>query len=237
MSENIRILVLNPVSVEIWNELTYKYLEKIIESSTQIVVKNVEKAPPAIEYEYDKVLAEHLVVEEVVKANKEGFNAVVINCFDDPGLYASREVSDIPVFGIGETSLYYALMIGNNIAIISTGRHSSIIYRRRVRELGIEDRVVYIAGIEMPVLDLRKDERKTIDMLVKELEKAVNNYNADVAVLGCGGLIGLADYLSNIMNMPVIDPTLVTVKIAEASAKLKYRHSKKFSAKHHEIYR
>lgn len=222
------MLILNPVSVKHWNDLVYRYVSRFLEPSTEVVVKNIDGAPPAIECEYDKALAEHLVVEEVIRAEKEGFNAVVINCFDDPGLRASREVVDIPVFGIGETSLYYALILGDSIAIISTGRNSLTLYRRKVRELGIENRVVYVSGIEVPVLKLRTDEETVVNMLINEIDKAVNEFGAEVVVLGCGGFIGFADTLSKRCGVPVVDPTIVTVKIAEATVRIGYTHSKKF---------
>jgi len=224
----VKILILNPVSTTIWDNLVYEYIKRVIELTTQIIVKSIRDAPPAIECEYDRVLAEHLVVREVISASKEGFDAVIINCFDDPGLRASREVSQIPVFGIGETSLYYALILGDNIAIISTGKYSLIAYRRKARELGIEDRVVYISGIEIPVLELRTREKAVREALLSEIKKAVESCGAEVIVLGCGGFIGLSEELSRESGVPVIDPTLVTVKIAESAVKLGYVHSKKF---------
>jgi allantoin racemase len=224
----IKILILNPVSTTIWNDLVYEYIKKIVEPTTQIVIRNIGDAPPAIECEYDKTLAEHLVVGEVINANREGFNAVVINCFDDPGLHSSRETSDIPVFGIGETSLYYALVLGDNIAIISTGKYSMVAYRRKARELGIEDRVVYISGIEVPVLELRSNEKLIKEMLMNEIRRAVESWGAEVVVLGCGGFIGISEELSRECGIPIVDPTLVTVKMAESTVKLGYVHSKRF---------
>ena len=224
----VKILILNPVSSTMWDSLVYEYVKRIIEPTTQIIVKSIREAPLAIECEYDRALAEHLVVREVINANKEGFNAVVINCFDDPGLHASREVSEIPVFGIGETSLYYALLLGNNIAIVSTGKYSIVAYRRKARELGIENRVVYVSGIEIPVLDLRTHVKLVRELVISEIKKAIENYGAEVVVLGCGGFIGLSEEFSRECGIPVVDPTLVTVKTAESVVKLGYMHSKKF---------
>lgn len=228
IKRSIRLLILNPVSTDIWNDLVYKAVSEIVEESTRIDVRNLREGPPAIETEYDKTLAEHYVVEEVVKAEKEGYDAVVINCFDDPGLNASREVVKIPVFGIGETSIIYSLLLGHHIAIISTGRNSLVAYRRRVRELGVENRVVYVSGIDIPVLKLRESIDLTKDHLIKEIVRARDVYGADVIVLGCGGLIGLARELSEETGVVIIDPTLVTVKIAEATTRLGYTYSRIF---------
>ncbi|MGB9785434.1 MAG: aspartate/glutamate racemase family protein [Fervidicoccaceae archaeon] len=224
----MKLLVLNPVSTEIWDEVTSNYVKRYLEPSTSLEIRSLREGPEAIESEYDKALAERYVVEEVMRAEREKFDAVVINCFDDPGLHASREVASIPVFGIGETSLYYALMLGEGIAVISTGKYASISYRKKARELGIESRLVYSAGIELPVLELKKDPRRVKELLHGDIERAINDHRAEVVVLGCGGFIGMAEELSKSFKIPIIDPTLVTVKVAEASVKMGYRHSKLF---------
>lgn len=227
----LSILILNPVSTGIWNELTYSYCRKTVSSETDIYVKNLSKGPKAIEYDYDREIAAPYVVEEVIKADKEGFDAIVINCFDDPGLDAAREVSDKLVLGIGETSIMAALLLGHRIAIISTGRQSVPIYHKKTMALGIKDRIVHIAGIDIGVLDIRKDINKVKEILFREIEDSVKQHGSEVVVLGCGGFIGLAEELSTKAGVPVIDPTLVTVKIAESLAKLRLRHSKMFKRK------
>mgnify|MGYP000430341311 CR=1 FL=1 len=223
----IRILVLNPVATEVWNKLTYNCLTKIASPETEIVVRNIKEGPKVIESNYDRDYAAHYVVNEVIKADKEGFNAIIINCFDDPGLYAAREVSNTLILGIGETSINIALLLGFRIAIISTGSNAKLLYYRRAVELGIDKRVVYTGGIDIGVLELRKDEEKVMELLLNEGRKAVDEYGADVIVLGCGGFIGMAEKLSKKLNVPVIDPSEVTFKIAESLARIGIKHSRK----------
>lgn len=226
MNSMYRLLIINPVGTSTWNDLTLKYAKTILSNDFDVEVRNLPRAPPAIECEYDKEMASPYVVEEVLKAGREGFNGVVINCFDDPGLEASREVSDILVLGIGETSIVAALLLGYRIAIISTGRHSKLTYYKKAVALGLEKRIVYTSGIDIPVLDIRKDLDKVRDLLLNEIKKAVDSYGAEVIVLGCGGFIGLAKDLSDISGVPVIDPTITTLKIAESLIRLGTRHSK-----------
>ncbi len=220
-----KILVLNPVNTDVWNELTLTYVKKVISPEVEVFVRSLSRGPPAIESEYDRDLAAPYVIEEVLKAAGEGFHAVIINCFDDPGLRASREVSKILVLGIGETSLTVATLLGYRIAVISTGsRYSRTAYYRKAIELGIEKRVVYASGIDVRVLDLRKDLNMVKKAILDEAKKAINDFGAEVIVLGCGGLIGLSEELSELLGVPVIDPTLITVKVAEALIKMKLRH-------------
>ncbi len=225
------ILILNPVSIDVWNELTYSYCRKIVSPEIEIHVRNLPKGPKAIEYDYDREIAAFYVIEEVIKADKEGFDAIVINCFDDPGLDAAREVSNKLVLGIGETSMITALLLGHRIAIVSTGEQSIPIYHRKAMTLGIEDRVVHIAGIDVGVLDIRKNIDKIKEILLREIENSVRQHGSEVVILGCGGFIGLAEELSAKAGVPVIDPTMVTVKVAESLVGLRLKHSRIFKYK------
>lgn len=221
-----KILVINPIGTNYLDEITYAHLSKIITSNTELIVRSFKEGPPAIECEYDKQRVAPYVIEEVIKANREGFDAVIINCFDDPGLEAAREVSDILVLGIGETSITVALTLGFRIAIISTGFNSKNVYYKKAVELGIINRIAYTGGIDVSVLDIRKDMNKIMSMLTDEGLKAINEYGAEVIVLGCGGFIGIAEPLSKKLRVPVIDPSTVTVKIAETFISLGIKHSK-----------
>lgn len=221
-----RILIINPVGINIWDDLTHQAVKTVLSPNTEVVIRSLKEGPPAIESDYDRDLAAYHVIKEVLRANVEGFDAVVINCFDDPGLQAAREVSDTLVLGIGETSLNTALNLGYRIAIISTGKHSKNVYYRKAAALGILGRIAYTGGVEIEVLDIRKDLIKVKRMLIDEIKTATEVFGAEVIVLGCGGFIGLAEELTKETNTPVIDPTLVTVKVAEALATLKLKHSK-----------
>ena len=221
-----RILVINPVSTSAWDRITYEYLKSIAFPRTEVVVRSLKEGPKSIESEYDRDLAARYVVEEVVRAEKEGFDAVVINCFDDPGLHAARERASILVLGIGETSITTALLLGHKIAIISTGRNSRALYHRKALELGVIDRVAYTGGIEVGVLEMREDVDRLKKLVISEARKAIDVYGAEVIVLGCGGFIGLAKDLEKALGVPVIDPTPTTFKIAEALVSIGMKHSK-----------
>jgi len=222
-----RILVLNPVSTPIWNDLTEKYLKSRACESTKVVVKNLIDGPESIEAEADVIEAAPHVVRGVLEAEEDGFDAVMINCFDDPGLHAAREKASILVLGVGETSIIAALHLGYRFAIISTGEKSRAAYDLKALRLGVRERLAYSSGIPLRVLDLRINEERTKRALLNEARKAVEKHYADVIVLGCSGMIGLAEWLSEELEVPVIDPAITTFKIAEGFSQLGLRHGKK----------
>ncbi|MEM3620738.1 MAG: aspartate/glutamate racemase family protein, partial [Nitrososphaerota archaeon] len=114
----VRIFVLNPVSTSIWNRITEKTLKKIAFKDTELSVGNLDDGPRSIESDSDVVLAAPRVVEKVLEAEGKGYDAAVINCFDDPGLEAAREKASILVLGVGETSMLTALHLGYRFAVI-----------------------------------------------------------------------------------------------------------------------
>jgi len=224
----VRIFILNPVSTSIWNQITEKALEQVAWSDTELTIGNLDNGPKSIESDLDVVLAAPYVIEKVVEAEDKGYDAVVINCFDDPGLEAAREKTSILVLGIGETSIITALHLGYKFAVISTGEKSKASYDLKALKLGVRDRLAYASGIPIHVLELRSDEEKTKQLLLDEARKAVEQYYAEVVVLGCSGMIGLAEWLSEELKVPVIDPTITTFKIAEALASISLKHSRKY---------
>ncbi len=225
-TKGIKVLVLNPVATEVWNELTKGVITRVAFPGTEVDVRSLPEGPNSIESVYDASIASKYVVSEVLRAEAEGFDAVVINCFDDPGLDAARELSNILVLGAGESSLTVASLLGHMIGIISTGPNTPALYHRRMMELGMVERLAYTGYIELGVLDLRKDEDRLMELLVREGGKAIG-MGAEVIVLGCTGFTGLAHRLSTRLGVPVIDPALTSFKVAEALASLGMRHSKK----------
>lgn len=58
------------------------------------------------EYNFHEHLAIHDTKSETIKAETEGYDAVVIGCFYDPRLWEARERVEMPVEGIYEARLH-----------------------------------------------------------------------------------------------------------------------------------
>ena len=79
------------------------------------------------------------------------------------------------------------------------------------RKTGIMDNVASIRDIDTPVLELQ-DKKVMQSRLLMQIEKAINDDGAQGIVLGCTGMLGLAQDLQNEVSkknvyIPVIDPT------------------------------
>jgi len=72
---------------------------------------------------------------------------------------------------------------------------------------------VYPEGI--PVLNLNDDPERTFQILRGNAQKALKE-GAQVLILGCTGLTGLASKLQKELGVPVLEPEGCALKIAEA---------------------
>ena len=223
-----KILVINPVGTDLWDESDKEYLSKFLSKGFQLDVRSLKYGPHSLESSFDVVLASPFIVEEVKKAEIEGYKAIIINCFLNPGIEAAREVTSIPVVGPGEASIYLACMLGEKFSILGLGGTvGSKEYTKLVRSLGLLDRLASVRTIELPVLELDRDREKTFGLLVEAGKRAIEEDGADVLILGCTGLTGFEKELEKELGVPVIYPGLVALKFAETLVRLGISHSKK----------
>lgn len=102
----MRIMVINPNTSVSMTEHLRRELNRVKRKDTELLVTCPDVGPLVIESSYDEALSVPSTLEFVREANRKGFDAIIIACFSDPGLMASREISDITVLGIHEVSLH-----------------------------------------------------------------------------------------------------------------------------------
>jgi allantoin racemase len=222
----MRICVINPNTSESVTDHIRRELEKIKRPDTELTVICPQHGPLSIESAYDEMLAVPHTIELVKWANREGFDAVVIACFSDPGLDAAKEVSDIPVVGIEEATLHMAAMLGHRFSIM-TGMSRRIPTREwHVQLLGLDQHYASSPALEMSVLEMDANPVEAKTRILELARKCVQEDRAEVIVLGCAGLAGYAGDIERELGVVVLDPTSVAFKVAEAMADLGLRHSK-----------
>jgi allantoin racemase len=74
---------------------------------------NIETGPASIECNYEIMLSQPGTIARVIEAEREGADAVVIDCMGDPGLFGARECVGIPVLGPMQTAMGIAAMMGH----------------------------------------------------------------------------------------------------------------------------
>lgn len=87
-------------------------------------------------YEFADTVTRRATFYAAVNAQEEGFDAVFIDCMGDPMLDELRQVLDIPVVGMGESSVVMSVLMGRKFAFIMPSE----------RECHTEPRQLFIYG-------------------------------------------------------------------------------------------
>ena len=182
---------------------------------TDVEFVSIEKGPTSVECRYDEMLAIPEIVKRIREAESDGCDAAVVNGFVDLGVRVGRELVDIPVLGPGESSMLIASSLCDRFSIVTMVRSFVPLVERNAMECGMTDKLASIRVIEVPVLELRKDLDSTVSILANEGRKAVEEDGAQAVILGCTGMTGMADKVSERSGITVIDPLPAAVKMAE----------------------
>jgi allantoin racemase len=186
-----------------------------------------EKGPVSIESAYDEALCIPPTLELVQRANEEGYDAVILACFSDPGLDAAKELSDILVVGIEEASLLVATTLGHKFTILTLTEERIPHKENDVWRYKLQHHLGSVRELGMTVLETDAEPEKTKQRILDVSRRAVEEDKAEVMVLGCAGMVGYAKKAEEELGIKIIDPTSVALKYAEAMVDAGISHSKR----------
>lgn len=179
---------------------------------------------------HDMMLMDWTVFQAGVKAEEEGYSAVLIDTVSDSGLRALRSRLNIPVVGPGEAAFMAAMMLGKKFSVLTMWPEWYPLYEKTLTEYGFWNRVASLRSINTrPDLSelLAGKEEVIFEKLKSEADKAIYNDGADVIVLGSTTMHQSAAYLTEHLDVPLINPGLVAYKFLEVLLELDLTHSKK----------
>jgi len=222
----MKIFVINPNTSVTMTDHIREELVRIKRPDTELTVVCPDKGPETIESAYDEAFAIPPTLDLVKKANQEGYDAVILACFSDPGLEAAKEISTIPVIGIEESSLHVAAMLGARFSVMTPRKQRIPSKREHVHMRALEHFLASIRSLDLSVAETDADPEKTKRRVLEVAKKAVEDDGAEVIVLGCAGMAGYASEIEKRLGIKVIDPAAVALKVAEAMVDLGLVHSK-----------
>ena len=192
----------------------------------EMVGQQASKGPESIEGYYDEALSVPPLLERFSALDQEGFSAAVIACFDDTGLDAARCITDIPVIGLCQASCITASQVAGSFAIVTTLSQSVPALEHLVARYGYGMACKAVLASDIPVLDLEQPGSNAEATLTQLCEQAISVYGAEALVLGCAGMVELAESLQKTLGVPIIEPVSAAVAQAAALANLGLQNSR-----------
>ena len=196
---------------------------------TEIGIDDVPSGPASIESMYEEYLSIPETVRRAIELEHDGWDAIVLGCFGDPGLDAFRELISIPIVGPGEATALVASSLGHRFTIVTVTNSVIAATERQIRNVGVGEKLASVRAVEIPVLELHEDRTKAIDATIREGSIAIEKDRADTLIVGCMsmGFLGIAEEVSHQLGVPVLNPGKVALKYAEALVGAGISHSRK----------
>lgn len=202
-----------------------RMLKQVLSSDVTVSVDCIKKGPDELDCNTDEAFAAPELIKESIRAEREGYQAIVIYCFSDVGIDAVRENVRIPVIGPGEVSLAAAGMFSNRFVVITTeGVNIPRTYRRLMRNGIAREKMVSVRALDVPIGELRSDPQVTLQYLEQVCKRAVEDEQADGVILGCLGMAGYGKVIEEKLPVKVYDPAMLAVAYAELCVRTGLRH-------------
>ena len=211
----MKILVINPNTTQEMTDAIGEMARKYAQASTEIVALSPEYGPRSIEGHLEEYIGATATVEEVAK-NRDDYDAFVIACYGDPGLYACREVTDKPVIGCAEASMHMASFVGHKFSVVTIISRVKPMLEDLVRNIGLESKCASIRCSALSVLDIEADPKRAEKELIEQSQIAIREDGAEAICLGCAGMGPLDKIVQEAVGVPVIDGVVAAVKMAES---------------------
>jgi Asp/Glu/hydantoin racemase len=115
----------------------------------------------AIKHRYVAAVQELQVCDAALVAEREGFDALALGCFFDPGLRAARSLVDIPIAGLGESCALVACSLARKFGLVTLCEDQSADYTDMMLAYGLERRFAGAVALDPPIdeFSLEADEQ------------------------------------------------------------------------------
>ncbi len=224
-----RVLVVNPN--------TNQEMTRTIDASAQRAARAIgiecaticpPTGPESIEGRFDEIVSAYWTLDSVMQVAHQ-YDGVVVACFSPhAAIEGLREATSLPVMGIMEASILYALPLGARFSIVTTSRRWQPLLEEGVRALGVESRCASVRSTGLAVLDLdRLPTEQVCQRLAEEARRAVDLEHAEIILLGCAGMAGLEETVARATGVPVVDAVWAGVIQVGALARAGARTSKR----------
>lgn len=198
---------------------------KMAREDTVIEVHHVKYSSYAFNASYLEMLNNVWIIDGIIEAEKNGYDAAIIGCGNDPGLQEARQAVDIPVVGCTEAAMLLSCSLGSKFGVITVMDEFIPVCEKNIRNYGLGARVagpvkVFQMG-DNPFKALFEmvENPASINPQFETLCHACIENGAEVIIPACASLSPATSLLGYNhvpgTGVPVIDITQAAVKLAE----------------------
>jgi Asp/Glu/hydantoin racemase len=206
-----RLLLINANTTRSVTDLIERHARQAIGGQLEIRAVTAAFGAPYVSTEAAYAVAGHAALD-CLQRHAGGCDAVLLACFGDPGLFALREASKVPVLGMAEACMAEAAARGR-FSIVTGGLAWKPMLERLAVALGFGDALASVRALPLTAPALAADP----SMILEQAGKAAHEDGARSVIIGGAALAGIAGRIAARVEVPLIDSVACS---ARAVAKL-----------------
>ena len=196
---------------------------------TKVECIPVRNSATLVDCYYEDLVFDMYITEAGLRAEEEGYDAVIMDTVSDSGLWALRSRLSIPVIGPGLVSYVVGIMLGKRFSIITMWDKWAHLYEKNLALYDLKQKCASVRAVNIPpdveaLFTGKEDEM--FQRLTEEGRRAIEEDGADVLLLGSTTMHQAGAYMGEHLPVPVINPGPVAIKMAETLVQLGLSHSK-----------
>ena len=201
-----KLLVINPNTSASISALIDSHARAFAGPQVAVQTVTARFGAPYIGCESSYAVAGHAALDAWATARQAGtpFDALLIGCFGDPGLFALRDACGVPVTGLAEAAFVQAARLGP-FAIVTGGTRWKPMLERLAQSLGFGHQLAGIHTVAQSGAELARDPAAAQQLLSDCCVEAAQRFGAKSIILGGAGLAGMAAGIQPQVGLPVID--------------------------------
>jgi allantoin racemase len=196
---------------------------------TEVECVPVRNSATMVDCYYEALVFDMYIVEAGLRAEEEGYDAVIMDTVSDSGMYALRSRLSIPVIGPGLVSYAVATILAKKFSIVTMWDKWVHLYEKNLDTYRLWNKCASIRAVDIPpdveALFAGKEEEMFV-RLTEEARRAIDEDGAGVILLGSTTMHQAGDYMAKHLPAPVVNPGPVAIKITETLVQLGLTHSK-----------
>ncbi|MCC7346636.1 MAG: hypothetical protein IT538_04490 [Variibacter sp.] len=208
------------------NTLT-DHLHSVKRPDTEIRISGVDDG--SMDLHYNAVVAMNSygpggVLNKIIQAADQGYDAVALGCFLDPAMQEGRELVNIPVLGLGEASMLSACMFGDKFSGVAFHAKQAQYYDRKAFEYGLGSRHIPFGDLGIDFTEVQNAFAKPEQMTERFIAETrrLGAQGAEVVLAACATVNAIIrrEKITEVDGVLVLDCNAVLLKAAEGMADL-----------------
>ena len=216
----MKLLLINPNTTQAVTDAVLAAARGAAHAVTELHAVTGRFGPAVIGSRAENAVAQHGVLE-LAAEHARGCDAVVLAVSLDTGLWACRELLDMPVIGMTEAGLLMGCTLATRIGVLTYGRRMAPLYRELAESHGLTARIAGIATLDVAPEQTFSEPERMREAALAAVRQLVERDGAEAVLLAGAAMASLAAVWQTEIDVPLLDGVACAVALAEARAGLR----------------